>query len=327
MVSVSRGGADAPVPDRRGVTDPALRVAPLAPWLAGAWDEYVLRHPAGWFWHTTGWLAYQRAYAPCRSLSFAIVDDAHRIVAIAPLLLPDRTPGECSYAGGPLPVPLAGDQEAADLIEAEVERQAAAAGARGARMAGHPFGRPLVSPYWGEIFRPSGVAHRVVDLCDLKWSEVRSSYRSLIHRADREYNISFHSGTGSGAEAAFARYQEIHRRLYGGRPDETYRLQRDWLEAELAAVALAETGDVTWGGAYWFVYKGGAYYGSGAYAARDVSHAVVWRSLLALGARGVRAASLGWRGTAETDKERAIEFFKAGFGGRDVEVPMFGARW
>ena len=98
--------------------------------------------------------------------------------------------------------------------------------------------------------------------------------------------------------------------------------QRDWLDDGAGFVVVAETPDGTpWGAAYWYVYKGCAYYGSGAYRARDgVAHLVVWESLMALRTAGYMKVDMGAQGTAQDDKGKAIEFFKRGWGGVDVPV-------
>ena len=84
-----------------------FRVEPLRRWLHAAWDEFVSRHSGGWMWHLTGWIEYQRAYArgAGEDHSFAVLDESHRIVAVAPMFIfrpHDKSP-ELSYAGDPLP--------------------------------------------------------------------------------------------------------------------------------------------------------------------------------------------------------------------------------
>jgi hypothetical protein len=55
---------------------------------------------------------------------------------------------------------------------------------------------------------------------------------------------------------------------------------------------------------------------SGPSLTENVQHAVVWRSLEVLKARGVRLAELGQvDGPHMTEKEKSIALFKQGFGG------------
>ena len=135
---------------------------------------------------------------------------------------------------------------------------------------------------------------RVIDR--LNWSKVRKSYHSLVNGARKRYTISFHVGDCPRTHAAFARYQTLHRAVFNApRPDATYRAQARWLEQNLAAVCLAEdTAGVTWAGAYWFIDKGCAYYGSGPSRIRDgAQHAVIWHSLQSLSADGVTCVDMG----------------------------------
>ena len=317
----SSNDPSAPLPSWHAQGVP-FRIEPLRPWLSAAWDEFVGRHSGGWMWHLTGWIAYQRAYARGAGMdhSFAVLDESHRIVAVVPLFVfrsPDKPP-ELSYAGDPLPLPLLREAGATHLVEDEIRRIAHEAGAHLYRAAGHPFrsvastGIDLSIP-----LRSTGVAaQRVVDAPS--WTGVRDSYRSLIHGGERQYVISSHRGLG--ASAAFSAYERLHRQLHGGRPDATYRLQREWLLDGRALIMLAEELGEAWGAAYWFLYKRRAYYASGAYLVRNLSHAVVWHALQALHALGVEQVSLGWQGVARTEKERSVEFFKVGFGGSDVPV-------
>lgn len=287
--------------------------------LPDRWDAFVDRHPAGWFWHRRAWVDYQLAYrASAQEASFAVVDDDGRVLAVVPLVVsrPAGASPELSYAGDPLPEPLLASCKRAlgDLVAATVWDVALRVGVSCRRSAPSPFGPPGDWAVWRE-------SQRVVDLDAMSWSDLRKSYRSVVNGADKEYGLKFATEVGTGA---FALYQRLHAQLSRHpRADATYRMQAEWLDEGRAAVVTAERGDVCWGAAYWVVYKGCAYYASGAYAARDVGPAVVWASLNRLRTfMGVQRASLGWQGRAATEKERGIEFFKRGFGGADVPCPI-----
>lgn len=279
-----------------------------------AWDVFVMRR-GGWFWHTSGWAEYQRAYYGERGddLSFAVLDDDDAIAGVVPLYAP-RDGSGFSYCGRPLPAPIFRDQRSAKFGCAAVAQL---------RRDAPWFCEGAASPTaWSRLWSASRSKMRRVDLTGggPDWSAVRSSYRSLIHRAERDYEIE--SVHGEAAEDAFAAYQVLHQRCYDSpRPAATYRLQAKWAREGRALVTSARlrgTGAPV-GAAYWFVQGDRAYYGSGVYAVRDVSHAVVWRSLLKL-RDDFAAADLGYVGEATDDKGRAIEFFKRGFGGSDVDV-------
>lgn len=303
-----------------------MRIVPAASVSPAAWDAYVERHASGWLWHTRGWLGYQAAYYRARGedLSFAVLDDDGRIAGVAPMFLSGDS---FVYGVRPVPAALVRDGLAVGVVVEHVSKVGTEQ--RATRMLveyrgdGFQAGRMPRALDWPNAVRRD-VRLRVVDLEKQEapeWSGVRSSYRSLIHVAERVYRITSYSGESEDVDMAFSRYQALHRQEYSSpRPDETYCLQGQWLRQGHAAVTLAENALGTWGAAYWYIWKGEAYYGSGVYRARNVSHAVIWRSLLALKARGVKRAALGYMGEATTDKERQIEFLKAGFGGADEPV-------
>lgn len=66
--------------------------------------------------------------------------------------------------------------------------------------------------------------------------------------------------------------------------------------------------------ALWIVYQNCAYYASGPSLEKNTMHAVIWKSLQLLKARGVTLVELG-QIDGETEKEQNIGKFKQGFGG------------
>ena len=283
-----------------------------------AWDVFATRHPYGWFWHLRSWVDYQVAYRPgSRDESVVALGDDDELLGIAPIV---RGPtGIPSYGGGPHPFPLA---TRVGVFQALVDVVAA----RGHTVfADNAFaaapGSPVVLARHTAVTQGT-TAHRVIDLTRLDWSTVRKSYHSLVNGAMKRYRVSFYVGDSPQTQDAFARYQALHRAVFSSpRPDFTYQAQAKWLEQDLAAVCLAEDDAGTWAGAYWFIYKGCAYYGSGPSQVRDgAQHAVIWHSLQSLAADGVKRVDMGAQGSGTTDKERAIEFFKTGFGGEDIPV-------
>ena len=62
-----------------------MRIVRLAeaPDLIPAWDRFVAGHKHGWFFHTSAWLAYQRAYrAENVDESFAVLSGNGAVVAV-----------------------------------------------------------------------------------------------------------------------------------------------------------------------------------------------------------------------------------------------------
>ena len=166
---------------------------------------------------------------------------------------------------------------------------------------------------------------RIVDLVSSEaelWRGVRKSYRSLIHRARERYEFSV------GGVDAVMLARLIHREVAGRetRPKATWHLMADWIEQRSGLVVIGHSRLSGQGEAFAYFLMNGtwAYYASGASVDDNVQHAVIWYSLLALKARGIRWAELGWQGQATDDKGRGIEMFRRGWGGVDVSARLDG---
>ena len=298
-----------------------------APDLIPAWDRFVDAHRFGTFWHTSAWLAYQRAYRPENSdESFALLDAAGSVVAVAPLVVSKGADGEPEFSLSGTPTPRVLFRSRNDrykptwvlgIIENERTRIAKRYG----------VGRGVFGGWAtdGDGNVDSPISQRLIDLTQPEatlWRDVRKSYKALIHRGEERFAVGISDSVVY--ENGFGHYEALHRRLYAEpRPDATYYLQYEWLQRGAAVVVLAlPPGREVVGAAYWLIYKGSADYASGAYAEDNVAHAVVWRSLLALKARGVRSTVMAWRGLERTEKERGVTHFKVGFGGVDVPVAV-----
>ena len=306
-----------------------MRVIRLAdaPDLTPAWDRFIAGHKHGWFWHTSAWLAYQRAYrAENIDESFAVLGVDGSVIAVAPLVVSKDETGapEFSFSGSPTPRLLHHPRDGRfgppglhGVVEEQRLRVAKTRGVTRGVFAGWAFD--------GDANQDSPVTLRVIDLAydeATLWRDVRKSYKALIHRGEERFTVSVADASECGRH--FESYERLHRLVYAEpRPEATYRLQHGWLHDGYALVVLAlPLGREAVGATYWIVYKGSAYYASGAYAEDNIAHAVVWRSILALKARGIRSAVMGWRGLERTDKERGVTHFKCGFGAADVPVAV-----
>jgi len=158
---------------------------------------------------------------------------------------------------------------------------------------------------------------QVIDLTlpvETLWRGVRASYHSIIHRAQERYEI-----VPAWTHPAIWDYQRVHADANGGPPrsQATYEHQWQWLADGQGLLMLAQDPErlgMTVAAAYWIVYQDKAYYASGPSVERSVQHAVIWESLIWLKANGVTLAELG-QIDGETDKEKNVGKFKAGFGG------------
>jgi hypothetical protein len=145
------------------------------------------------------------------------------------------------------------------------------------------------------------------------WRGVRKSYQSLINRGLRSYDVEINDDIEA--------YVLLHAQANGGSPrsSETYACQGRWLTTRNGLLIMADRLDHTEyvAAVYWIIYQGGAYYASGPSLEKNIQHAVIWKSLELLKAMGVRLIELG-QIDGETDKEKSIGHFKAGFGGQSA---------
>ena len=149
---------------------------------------------------------------------------------------------------------------------------------------------------------------QVIDLRTHKWSDVRKSYHSIIHRGQEQLEI---------AEDRYINlFRRVHQCAFGSvRSLCTFAIQDDWIQSGHAmAVSAINKKDEAVAAALWIIYRGCAYYASGPSAEKNTMHAVIWKSLQLLKARGIMLVELG-QIDGETEKEKNIGKFKAGFGG------------
>lgn len=162
---------------------------------------------------------------------------------------------------------------------------------------------------------------RVVDLSLSEaelWQGVRRSYRSLIHAAERNYDIDDWCVDCDEFMVACA---TIHRRIAGKqtRPTGTWMRMGEWLKDDAAMLVLAHDGSTLIAYVYCVHYRSWAYYFSSACLVKNLNHALLWHAMKALKARGVRWLELGWlERDGDTAKDRQISFLKSGFGGVDL---------
>lgn len=150
---------------------------------------------------------------------------------------------------------------------------------------------------------------QVIDLRTHKWSDIRKSYHSIIHRANEQYDF-YEMGD-------MFTYMAVHRKVFGNvRTDETFFEQQKWIHSGNAMILAAFDAKGVWKAAtLWIIYNSNAYYASAPSLERNIQHAMIWNSFQLL--RQHHEVSLVDMGQidGETEKERNIGKFKAGFGG------------
>ena len=168
------------------------------------------------------------------------------------------------------------------------------------------------NPLWAIEYDLSLHRTIVLDLTQTReqlWQGVRKSYHSIIHRGEEQYVII--------ESDVIASYAWVHAEANGGtppRPAATYECQDRWLGDGQGMLVEAWLDGRIIAAAYWIVYDGGACYMSGPSLKKNVQHAVIWKSIDLLKAKGITLVELG-QIDGETEKERNIGKFKSGWGG------------
>ena len=310
------------------------------------WNNFVDHHSHGWFWHRTEWLDYSKVYRPdAVDLSVALVDDWGEVVGVCPCIKEsDRV-----AMGG---VPCAGP-----LVSSGVDLKDAASLILGKFVAFTHHSEPHGHLAWRWTFRNhrgreverwlisledkglirTGWWTQAIDLKkspSVLWRNIRKSYRPLISRALRDYQV--------WRTDDFQSYKEVHQKATNyERQPETYTFQREWVEKGFGAIITAHKRGAKSGGAtvtpefrssfsggaspppstiphpnqcvaasYAIIYKNRAYYASGPSLERNVQHALQWETMRSV---NVSDYEIGWIG--EPNGKGSIEFFKSGFGG------------
>jgi hypothetical protein len=346
----------------------ALAVYPRARFRnSRTWNSFVDRHPNGAWWHRQEWIDYSLAYDPSLvDRSFAIVSEGMnypQVVAICPAL--ERN-GLICMGDDPCAGPLVTEHPGLSGVRLRWCRETLLEAIR-SRLAGmecwwrwnrspcdyrntiaevaETFGMKYscfptaVVPLWGDPAL-TDVAHTMTSSVLssessmlMQWLAIRSSYRSLIKKAARDYDI------GYGFDNLWAHYESCHRQCATRpRPGDTYLQQFRWLRNNDALVivalpsggtegAMAEDGRVTsplsWpavgsspassttlSAAYINIYKGQGYYASGPSVQTNLQHALQWAAMQALSKMRCASYEIGW-----IKGDDGISFFKSGFGG------------
>ncbi len=296
---------------------------------ADRWDAFCAESSGAWFFHTSRWLAYQRARGG-EDWSFALLD-RDQIVAACPLLLEHGAGGPSfSMEGHPCPWPAFRDHlglSASRWVSAEVVRRiglkASELGVASCAFRTGPFtGGGVWLP---EVQMKNGWATRVTDLTatrDALHAGLRKSYTSIVNAGMRRWELLGGRGTAE-AKGAVEVAERLHAEAAGRktRPSRTWEMMADWAVAGNALCLVAcRPGRDAVGFAYFLVYKGQAYYASAAALEPNAGHALLWAGIVRLKAMGIRKVEIGWQGQASDKKGKSVEFFKAGFPGTDVPI-------
>lgn len=287
----------------------------------GDWNRFVDDHPAGWWWHRDEWLDYCLAYdSKARDRSFAILKtgtqalhgrQSREVLAICPAIERDGMirMGDDPCAG---PLSLPDRQVQNEMMKAIAMRLAGLDCAWRWNRVPKADGELLTAllsqcewshSAWNTAVVSSDNPHR--------WQSIRKSYRSIIHKAQRDCDLEW--GT------TYWPYYEACHRQTATRPrsDATYRHQEQWVKDGFAQVFVAfpkdRTPDCPLAASLVIEYKGHGYYASGPSMQKNLQHALQWLAMESLTKRGLDTYELGW--IDRHGEDDSIGFFKQGFGG------------
>jgi hypothetical protein len=300
---------------------PRERLAP------GDWDDYVDRHPEGWWFHRSEWLAYCLEYSTeAADRSVALVDTGNgNVIGICPAIYED---GLISMGGEPCVGPLLNASVSYDSALNSFSEHGFFDGKVGWRwqhpapnmnVTGDGFAHVLsMAPSWF-IGRWSTV---VVDLTkpqETLWHDLRKSYRSTIKAAHWTCEVVI------GGIERWDEYETCHKAAAKRpRPQATYDHMREWVKSGHGRIAVAlDQSQACVASILALTYKNRAYYASGPSVVRGMQHACQWGMIKDLQDHGVGWYEIGW--TGQPGANTNIEFFKRGFGGerRGIIVAMF----
>lgn len=311
------------------------------------WNNFCLKSDDAWFWHTADWLNYTMHYRPdlkTQNFSF-LVYKQDQIEAIVPLALefyPDKNVKEFSFGGWATPAPalknFISSEERNIIYESifnKIDELARQEKASLSRFVYSPlsdnFLNKKIPP---DIFFDFGyidipVSSQIIDLSktqDELWKNLRRNHRRNILKSSR-LKIDFFTSQNI-TDGVFQNYQEMHCKAAGRktRPDITFQLMRDWLQKDLAFLAVAEQDGKKIGFEYYSIYKNNAYAFS---AANDpncekmpIRHFLEWESILWMKKQRFSFYEIGYQPYwSPSQKQLNITHFKEGFGG--LIKPLF----
>ena len=336
-----------------------MKLVPLDSKLSKTWDDFCLRSPDAWFWHTTEWLDYNLAYRPelqPRSYSFLCLQDS-KLVAVVPLLLTHheqdgRSWKEFSLSGNFLPspalidgLPQAERDDLLDFIFAAIDDMAEELGVARSRFRVDPLRPALLKPKYAPYnhllrhgYADCSLNTQIIDL-RLPRNELRAGLRRnharSLEKARQLFQIKLHSGAALTDEK-FNEYVRMHARAAGRvtRPRATFDMMRAWIQDGRGLVAEAVADDGRTAGFELYVTHKKASYGLSAcnepeYKHLPIRHLIEWEAMMWLRDHDVEFYEIGEQhfGTLPYDfpekKNVDISHFKYGFGG--ATVPSFYA--
>jgi|TARA_R110000765_G_scaffold42621_5_gene89899 hypothetical protein len=258
-------------------------------------------------------MEYCSHHGDLMNMSFAVVLDDGSVAGLCPIILDGN---DLTYQNGPCPEPLYDN----DSVRYELLRHLRAI-IDSYLVTSYEFREQIEGLQADDISWQTQVIQLLPRNETERWREVRRSYKSIIHTAQRTHRIE-RSCDPSAVEILHG----LHRDQAGRetRDQYTWDLMASWVASGHAYLCLAwNDAGVCDGAIYVYVYKGHEYYGHAASSTLGVNHALVWE---AIRRSDSQTFEVGWQGHASNEKGKNIEFFRRGFGGSSqlVRVSLHG---
>jgi hypothetical protein len=300
-----------------------------------AWNAFCDEHPAAWWWHRSEWLDYCVAYTPgAIDYSSAICAQDGTVLAIMPLVAHE---GVAVAGGGRTPIPLKVhdpfNQYPSVDIDALKDNVLNRAKTRGTFTC-------IASAMTDSEYLPKEFGYpsltdtsQVIKLQTWERSDLRKSYQPLARQQCEDYHLAIidqsafaYTEIVTFACELFKEVQAVHEAEAGRktRPQRTWDLMEDWLAEGKAVMAVGLKEWEVKAYAYVILYKKKAYYASAALQL-NCGHGLQLKLMAYLKQQGYECYELGVITGSGCEKEKAIEFFKQGFGGELVPFPVYEA--
>jgi hypothetical protein len=285
------------------------------------WNELCDCTPNAWFFHRAEWIDYQIARGAADA-SFVMGDPVN---IVCPLVIAER---HAAFEGHPGPAAFAiscvvSKQEFRDVLDSIARDELL----RYIGFRSHPFSRTekldALAPGWTK----REWLTNVVDLTqpvETLHAGLRKSYTSLINHVNGSHEITV-DWQGDLIES----FRQLHAADAGRetRPQATWEMQRQWCRDGHGLIVGASLGGVLVAATYWIIYKRCAYYASSASLHKNVTHSLIWRTMLELKKAGVEQLEMGWLDYDKSEKGQGIAKFKQGFGGEARTIYAVERTW
>jgi hypothetical protein len=330
-----------------------LKSIPYSPEWKVDWDRFCETSEDAWFFHTTSWIEFWRAYQreeASPECSFLLVD-TDGIQAICPLVIEHHPMyDEREFGGfnagrlrGPAPavntrLTPQRRQEVLAAAYAQIDILAQEQGVARLSVEHSPLAPgSVVGEGSNEILRYGfldvSFTTQVLSLnqgVDALWRDIRRGHRSDIKRGLLAIETEVFHGPGVSVEE-FDAYREMHHRDAGRitRPMRTFSIQHEWI-LNGRAVLIGSKYQGEWVGFNYLMLHGtGAYYLSACeepdvHVPVPVGHALQWTAIQWLKDQGYERYEIGRQyfgaqlHDAPSAKEISISNFKRRFGGKAI---------